>query len=474
MNRIVKIVVAVILFILIFKIAATAQTAAEMYNYGFKAAENEEYHKALDWWHQAAKAGNVDAMHGLGLLYSSRRDYAIALQWYTKAADKGHIVAMRDLGHLYKLGQGDNAKAREWYNKAADNGDEAAMYFLGELYEYGEGVTKDLSKAREWYAKADEKGYGHAKGKLAEIDKLLSSASSSSSTASATTTPIEINAPTSTQQAARGSQTISVGKSDVAENIPVTNIKNDKTFAVIIANENYLFESKVEFAQNDGETFMKYCLQTLGLPERNIRFYPDATLNVIRSAIGWISRTAEDFAPHANIIFYYAGHGIPDPSENSGTSYLLPADGFGNDIESGYKLDDLYARLGALPAQGITVFLDACFSGAQRTGDMMVSARGTAIKATPGEPKGNMVVFSAAQSDETAFPMRDKQHGMFTYFLLKKLQETKGDVTLGELGDYIGTNVRQQSNLVNNKRQTPVVTPAPAMHDKWKGMKLRN
>jgi len=84
-----------------------------------------------------------------------------------------------------------------------------------------------------------------------------------------------------------------------------------------------------------------------------------------------------------------------------------------------------------------------------------------------------MVVFSAAQGDETAFPHREKEHGLFTYFLLKKLQETKGDVTLGELSDYITTNVRQQSILINRKSQTPSVTPAPAITNTWRNKKLK-
>ena len=116
--------------------------------------------------------------------------------------------------------------------------------------------------------------------------------------------------------------------------------------------------------------------------------------------------------------------------------------------------------------------MDACFSGAQRGDGMMASARGVAIKATQGAPTGNMVVFSAAQGDETAFPYREKRHGMFTYFLLKKLQETQGDVTLGELGDYITKQVGQQSIVVNSKSQTPTVTSSDAMESKWKGMRL--
>jgi uncharacterized caspase-like protein len=209
----------------------------------------------------------------------------------------------------------------------------------------------------------------------------------------------------------------------------------------------------------------------LGLPETNIHYAADATLNEIRREVNWISQVAEAYNGEANLIFYYAGHGIPD--ESSKSAYLLPVDGYGSDVSTGYKIDDLYQQLGKLPAKTVTVLMDACFSGAQRSGDMLASARGVAIRATPGAPVGNMVVFSAAQGDETAYPYREKGHGMFTYFLLKKLQETKGEVTLGELGDYIATNVRQQSIVVNGKSQTPTVIPSATIGDNWKGMRLK-
>jgi hypothetical protein len=90
-----------------------------------------------------------------------------------------------------------------------------------------------------------------------------------------------------------------------------------------------------------------------------------------------------------------------------------------------------------------------------------------------GTPAGNMVVFSAAQNDETAYPYREKGHGMFTYFLLKKLQETKGNVAFGELSDYITDNVQKQSIIINRKSQTPTVTSAAAMSDSWREMKLK-
>ncbi|MDR1120547.1 MAG: WG repeat-containing protein [Dysgonamonadaceae bacterium] len=279
-----------------------------------------------------------------------------------------------------------------------------------------------------------------------------------------------------TPNTVKGKQNISANtvkagtKSDVDINIPTANVQRDKTFAIVIANESYQRESQVEFARNDGETFRKYCVQTLGLPEKNVHYTADATLNNIRAEINWLGQVANAYTGEANIIFYYAGHGIPD--ESSKTAYLLPIDGYGSDVTTGYKLHDLYQKLGDMPAKSVAVFMDACFSGAQRSGAMLASARGVAIKTEQGKPSGNTIVFSAAQGDETAYPYREKGHGLFTYFLLKKLQETKGDVTLGELDRYIATNVRQQSIVVNSKSQTPTVIPSASLVN-WQGMRLK-
>ena len=136
-------------------------------------------------------------------------------------------------------------------------------------------------------------------------------------------------------------------------------------------------------------------------------------------------------------------------------------------------MSQLYDELSGLKAQSVVAFLDACFSGAKRSGGMLASARGVAIKARADQPKGNLVVFSASQGDETAFPYKGQSHGMFTYFLLKKLQESNGDATLGELGDYIQSNVRQRSIVENSKSQTPTVVPSASVAGDWREIKLR-
>lgn len=258
--------------------------------------------------------------------------------------------------------------------------------------------------------------------------------------------------------------------SDVDKNIPNEKYKNSSTFTVIIANELYNKEVNVPYASNDGKIFSEYCQNTLGIPNTNIHFITNATLNDIRHEIKWLQDVIAVYNGDAKVIFYYAGHGIPD--EQNKSAYLLPIDGYGSDTTTGYALEDLYKALGSLPSKSVTVFLDACFSGAKRDGDMLASARGVAIKVKQNNPIGNMVVFTAAQGDETAYPYKEEGHGLFTYYLLKKLQETKGDVTLGELGDYIKTQVERQSIVTNGKLQSPSILPASSIGNGWKEWKL--
>jgi hypothetical protein len=56
---------------------------------------------------------------------------------------------------------------------------------------------------------------------------------------------------------------------------------------------------------------------------------------------------------------------------------------------------------------------------------------------------------------------------MFTYFLLKKLQESKGNITYGKLADYVKNNVSIESLRINNKEQDPTVKISMDVQDKW-------
>ncbi len=264
---------------------------------------------------------------------------------------------------------------------------------------------------------------------------------------------------------------LQIGKADVDINIPSTNHTNDNTFALIFANENYRNEAPVTYAQHDGEILERYLAETLGLPDKNIHLVKDATKNDMIREIDWIKNVANVYEQGLNVVVYYAGHGVPD--EADGSSYLIPIDGTGQNTKTLYSLADLYNELGEINSNSTVIFIDACFSGAIRGDGMLASARGVALKAKQESPRKNMVVISAAQGDETAWPYNEKGHGLFTYFLLKKLQNSKGNVTLGQLADYLKDQVARHSIVINSKMQTPSVSVSSDLMDSWSSLKFK-
>ena len=263
-----------------------------------------------------------------------------------------------------------------------------------------------------------------------------------------------------------------IGKADIDLNIPNGGkTSNANTFAVVIANENYRRVSKVDYAHNDGNIMKRYLVETLGIPENQIHYVKDATLNDMRGEIEWMKEIGEAFNGDASFIFYYAGHGIPD--ETTSTGYLLPVDGYGSMASSGLSMRDFNEKIGAIPSRLSLVILDACFSGAMRDGEMLASARGVAIKVRPDAVNnGNVVVLTASQNDETAAKSDEFTHGLFTYYLLKKIQESKGNVSLGDLADYTVDQVRKYSVIHSRKPQTPSVLASPMIKDSWSNIIL--
>ena len=248
----------------------------------------------------------------------------------------------------------------------------------------------------------------------------------------------------------------SVKAQTVDTKIAVNSQTDDKTFVVIVSNENYKNEESVPFAKNDGEVFKVYCQKTLGIPEDHIRFSPDATLGEMNYAIYWLGNMLKAYDGEARAIVYYSGHGMPD--ESGKEAYLLPVDGFSQSTEGALSTKNLYKKLSDMNSKNIMVFLDACFSGAKRDGKMLASSRGVAIKAKTDPVGDNTVVFSAAQGDETAYPYKSQKHGMFTYYVLEKMQQSGGYTTLGELSDYVTQQVKRKAVVENNgKSQTPTV-----------------
>lgn len=478
---------------------------ARSYSQGINGVRKNDI-QAFLWTKAVAEQGDAEYEYILSQMYwkgtGTSQDTDAMMKWMTKSANHGFAPAMENLGYLnYMCGYYD--KAIPLLKGALEKGDVTSNYLLGKAYLGGHGVEQDYAKGISHLRAAvkaeiipayKELAYYFAYGRgvkqdLKEAHRLIDIAHNKQ--------PDNLELYDD-----KGTFYLIEGRFDMAKvvwekllkedslypemnhtmftaamtnsidyNIPKSNKENKHTIVLIIANEHYRRVAPVVFANGDGQIMYKYFSSTLGIPENNIIYVEDASLTDMKYNVEALKQRTSNMGKACEVICYYAGHGIPDMTNK--TAYLLPIDSYGTDTSTGYSLEEFYKTLSELNAKSVTVILDACFSGAKREGDMLVAARGVAIKVKDTKPKGNLIVFSAAQGDETAYPYNKQKHGLFTYYFLRKLQETGGDATLGEIADYVKSEVSQKSIEMNGKSQTPNVSVSSTMESVWRNKKLR-
>ena len=257
--------------------------------------------------------------------------------------------------------------------------------------------------------------------------------------------------------------------SEVDSLIPASDISRTNTYALVIGNQNYRFVPNVPYALHDARVFAEYCKETLGIPAENVHLCEDATKEMLLGdEFEWLEQIENK--GENNLIVYYAGHGVPD-TRDSNKAYLLPTDVRGTKPQSGISLNDFYGRMGELNFAQTTVFLDACFSGINRTNEAVNEGmRGVELEAQEGQfDGGNIVVFSATQGNETAQGYLEQGHGLFTYYLLSELQQHHGNISYGKLADNLkGLVSRKAGELKLRKPQTPTTKASDALSDSWR------
>lgn len=233
-------------------------------------------------------------------------------------------------------------------------------------------------------------------------------------------------------------------------------INRDDDLAIIVGIENYQSLPRSDHSSNDA-VMMKQYLKALGFKERNIQIITDdkATKSSIEKSLeAWLkNRTKKS----STIVFYYSGHGAPDPA--NGEAYLVPYDGDPNYLSiTGYPLRRLYNTLGNLQAAEIMVILDSCFSG---TGGRSVFAKGArplVISAPTITIPNNVAVIAATQTFQISMSSPEKGHGIFTYYFLKALNDGKKNIS--EIYAYIKPLVEDEAKQLN-VLQSPDLNPAP-------------
>ena len=259
--------------------------------------------------------------------------------------------------------------------------------------------------------------------------------------------------------------------SDVDKDIPINLHQSSNRFALVIGNEDYKRyqtglqnDQNVAFARNDASVFREYLRKTFGFPDKQIFMLTDATRGQMSRELERITELVK-LSPGAELIFYYAGHGLPDFETRQG--YLIPVDVTASNLKDGISLKDLYSKLASSNASKILVFLDACFSGGGRGENGLLAARTVKVKPKGDIVAGNIIAFTATSGEEVSLPLSTESHGLFTYYLLRKLKDTKGNVTLDELRNYLQAELPKASLIENSMRQTPQVLVAHDLGEKW-------
>jgi hypothetical protein len=262
--------------------------------------------------------------------------------------------------------------------------------------------------------------------------------------------------------------------SHVDKNIPV-NSKVNNRFALVIGNEDYVSyqsglqnEQNVDYAERDAAIFKQYCLNTFGVKSENMFSITNATSGMMSQEIKKVIKLTELEGNNAELIIYYAGHGFPDDQK---VPHLIPVDVSGGDLSRAINLQELYKDLGNLKAKKVTVFLDACFTGGGRESGLMAS-RGVKVKPKEGSLGGSLVVFSASSGDQSSLPFNKEKHGVFTYHLLKALQDAEGDISYGNLYDAINIEVNKTTLRNQGMEQTPKVNTSSKVVNDWRNWKF--
>ncbi|HEX6082830.1 MAG TPA: caspase family protein [Methylomirabilota bacterium] len=227
---------------------------------------------------------------------------------------------------------------------------------------------------------------------------------------------------------------------------------------------------KLRYPVADADAIYQTLIASGGFKKENILLLTDKTerkptLRNIKWALGtFLARSAhkDDL-----VVIYFAGHGASEIDqrgiERDGLSkYLVPMDADPDDLYStALPMDEMQNVLARIEAERITVFLDACYSGAAG-GRTFASTKTRTVNVDDiflerlTRSKGRAIV-TASRPSELSVELPELGHGLFTYYLVRGLQgyadlNRDGIVSLQELYEYLTQEVSRKSRAVGGNQ----------------------
>lgn len=156
-----------------------------------------------------------------------------------------------------------------------------------------------------------------------------------------------------------------------------------------------------------------------------------------------------------SVLFYFASHG----SEQNGINYLLPADSRLNVLaETAISLGWVKDTLSKSLARRKFLIIDACHAGA-RLGRSQTSPMTDSFQEEMFSNSKGFAVLSSCQIDELSYDWPERNHGVFSYYLLEALKgaadyDSDQIITVPDVNRYISTKIREWS-ISKKLQQTP-------------------
>ena len=229
---------------------------------------------------------------------------------------------------------------------------------------------------------------------------------------------------------------------------------------------------RLKYSVNDAKEVYEWLISDTGgqFPKENVLFLTNeqAHLQEIKKTLGiWLkNRSLRD-----DLVFiYFAGHGGPEVDskyDDGFAKYLLAYD---SDPDALYAtalpMKEIAEIFNRIESERLVFIADTCFSGA--AGGRSIAQKGLrSIRISPtflndlGEGRGRVII-SASDANEPSIELDEKQHGLFTYYLLEGLNhgDANGDgrITVREVYDYLYEKVARESKLAG-----------ASQHPVWKG-----
>ncbi len=233
--------------------------------------------------------------------------------------------------------------------------------------------------------------------------------------------------------------------------------------AIIIGIQDYKRVPKAEFANNDAKEFYEYAIRALGIKQEKIKMLLDDEadeVNIVKAFENWLPIQVNK--DKTDVYVFYSGHGLPAPDGKS--LYFLPH-GVDKELLSRTAVgqNEIVAALSAAKPKSVTMFIDACYSGQTRGGDVLVAnAKPVSLKSDTNAYPPNFTVITASANDQISSSSAELKHGIFSFYLMKGMEgeadtNKDGKITVGEMQDYLSDKVSRQAMTLNRKQTTQLV-----------------